>query len=108
MNIVFTLSMPGCSSWNGTWSAEGKLYAVVKSFSTAKAKAKAAEILAKGYYSYGWSDGWRAGIAVARCDGAEARRIRAKSAGFCGYEWMIQSIIDRGCILADHEVPAAG
>lgn len=106
MNLAFVLSMPGCASWNGRWSGEGRLFAVVKSFSTLKAKEKAREILAQGYFSYGWSDGWRAAIQVKEVSGNEVRAIRKKSQGFCGYEWMIDSIIKRGKIMADHEVPA--
>ena len=104
MYLVFTLSMPGRSSWNGRWSGEEKTFAIVKPFTTQKQIAKAQEILAKGYFSYGWSDGWRAGIAVSTCDAAGARKVRAKSSGFCGYDWMVESILARGCIKADHEI----
>ncbi len=93
--------MPGVASWNGRWSGEGKLYAVVRKVSDKKA----AEILVKPYYSYGWSDGWRAAINVKKCEGHETRIIRKRSSGFCGYEWMIDSILVRGKILADHEIP---
>lgn len=104
MNLVFQLSMPGSPSWNGKWSGEGKLYAIVKSFSSQKAKSKAREILAKHWYSYSWSDGWRASIEVRECDAREARIIRGRSAGMAGYDWMVQSILDHGSIKADHEI----
>ena len=104
MYLAFILSMPGCPSWNGKWSGEGRLFCIVRKFDSQKAQAKAAEIAAKGYYSYGWSDGWRAGIEVKVVDGQEARKLKAKSAGFNGYDWMVNTIIDYGKPMADHEV----
>lgn len=101
MTLSFTLSMPGRSSWNGRWSGEEKLYAIVKTFTGKKGQQKAEEILKQQYYSYGWSDGWRAGIKVEQVDPARARKIRSKSQGFCGYSWMVDSIIRHGAIYAD-------
>lgn len=98
--------MPGAASWNGRWSGEGKLYAIVRKFVGKKETEKARVILAKGYYHYGWPDGWRAGITVKECTGPEARKIRKASQGFCGYDWMVTSILARGKILADHEIQA--
>lgn len=105
MKIAFILSMPGCPSWNGRWSGEGRLYVIVKPFTTVKAKAKAAELLATKWFSYGWSDGWRASIQIKEVDASEARLMKRKSAGFCGYDWMVSSILERSKILADHEIP---
>ncbi len=104
MTLAFFLSMPGCASWNGRWSGEGKCYAIVRNFSGIKETAKAREIHATHYFSYGWSDGWRAAIEVKEVSCSEARGIRAKSQGFCGYDWMVDSIVARGKILADHEI----
>lgn len=99
--ISFELSMPGSPSWNGKWSGEGRLFAVVKSLpNSEKGKAKAEEILKPGYYSYSWPDGWRARIGVRQVTSAEARKIRKLSRGFCGYEWMIDSILLHGEIRA--------
>jgi hypothetical protein len=104
MKLAFILTMPGCPSWNGKWSGEGRLYCIVRSFSTNKGKELAAQIAAKGYYSYGWSDGWRAGIQVKVVDAAEARKLKSKSVGFNGYDWMVDTIINYGKPMADHEV----
>ena len=53
-----------------------------------------------GYYYYNFGDGWGASVNVYILDGAkEASRLRRKSDGFCGYEWMIDSIITNGKIL---------
>ena len=104
MLVAFTLSMPGANSWNGRWSGESRLYCVVRSFRGAKEEAVARERLAKGYYSYSWDDGWRAGIAVKEVDRKEAASLRRKSCGFNGYDWMIDTIIKYGKPMADHEV----
>lgn len=96
MTLSFTLSMPGRSSWNGRWSGEETLYAVTRKFTTKKAKDKAAKILATPYYSHNFGDGWRAGIEVREVDAKESRRIRRISKGFCGYDWMVNNILDHG------------
>lgn len=104
MYLAFFLSMPGCPSWNGKWSGEGRLYCIVRRFGSKKSQVRAAEILATGYYSYGWPDGWRAGIEVKAVDAKEARKLKAKSQGFNGYDWMVNTIIDYGKPMANHEV----
>lgn len=103
--LCFTLSMPGCGSWNGRWSGENNLYAMLVPRGSSKvAKEKTDLILKTGYYSYSWSDGWHAGIKVRQVTSAESRKIRRLSKGFCGYEWMVKSILARNKILADHEI----
>ena len=92
--VCFELSMPSMASWNGRWSGEDKLYAVIRSLKT---------LPKKDYYSYEWSDGWRAGVSVRQVDSKEAAKIRRNSSGFCGYDWMVTSIIDRGKIETSEE-----
>lgn len=97
--LVYELSMPGVASWNGRWSGEDRCYAIVKTIRpTLKHRAKCQGIADKGYYSFGWSDGWRASVSVRIVDGKEARKIRSKSNGFCGYDWMVDSIERHGAI----------
>lgn len=98
MILQFTLSMPGCSSWDGKWSGSSKLYAKTESFTGKKRIAKAQSIIDKGYYSYNFGDGWRAGVSVEQITGSRASQVRKKSSGFCGYDWMVDSIIDHGDI----------
>ena len=82
------------------------LYAKVVSFSNSKAGNVAAnKILEHKSYDYRWSDGWSASISVRKVEGAESRSIERRSQGFCGYEWMIDSIRKHGKIYANHEVP---
>ena len=104
--LVFTLSMPNCSSWDGKWSGEGRKYAIVKTFTGVKKTLKAAVIRDNGYYHYSWSDGWAAGITVKEVDSSQAAKIRKESQGFCGYDWMVDSILMYGKPMADHEVKA--
>jgi hypothetical protein len=100
--IAFNLTMPNVGSWNGKWSGQGKLYALIRSVPTDKAEA----ILKKGYFHYSWSDGWGAGVVAGRVDTArEANKIKRRSSGFCGYDWMVDSIIEHGKIYASHEAP---
>ena len=99
MILCFTLSMPNVGSWNGRWSGEKNLYAkVVNLGRSKKANEKAEHILSNEYFHYNFGDGWSAGVTVVAVDAAHARKIRRKSKGFCGYDWMVQSIIDKGKI----------
>lgn len=97
MILCFELSMPNVASWNGKWSGEGTLYAKIINFGhSKKAKAKADSLL--GYYHYHFGDGWSAGVDVKEVDAKEAGKIRRKSKGFCGYDWMVESIRYNGKI----------
>lgn len=97
MWLCFRLSMPNVGSWNGKWTGEDNFYAVVKQFKTKKALLAAG--LLKPYYHYNFGDGWSAGISITEVDGKEVRNIRRNTMGFCGYEWMIDSIVKNGKIL---------
>lgn len=101
MNIQFTLSMPNVGSWNGRWSGRDKLFAIVRSFTGKLGRAKAEAMLAKGNYYYNFGDGWGASIRVQEIAGPEVRRVRKASQGFCGYDWMVNSICDDGAIYSE-------
>lgn len=101
MILSFILSMPSNNAWNGNWTGEGTLYAKVVNFGkSAQSILKAKTILDKGYYTYNFGDGWRAGVSVAEVTAREAARIRRKTSGFCGYDWMIYAIRLYGTIVA--------
>lgn len=104
MQLAFILTMPNRGSWNGGWSGEGDLYCIVKSFTTRKEIAKAEEMIAKRNFYYSWSDGWGANIEVKAVDHSESAKLQKKSKGFCGYDWMVNTIILYGKALADHEI----
>jgi hypothetical protein len=91
MILSFTLSMPCNNSWNGRWSGEKQNYVVCRSVRSTE---KANSIIAKGYFSYSFGDGWVAAVKVRQVDKNEAAKLHRSSDGFCGYDWMIQSIID--------------
>lgn len=101
--LVYEFSHSSVGSWNGKWSGEGNYYAVVKNLGTSEIKTKHAErILAGSPYVYNFGDGWVAEVTVRQVrDAKEASRLRYKSVGFCGYEWMILSIEAKGRIDPD-------
>ena len=71
-----------------------------RKFGRSKAtKEQAAKILAGQSYSYDFGDGWGASVSVREVTASEAARIERKPVGFCGYDWMIDSIIRDGEIL---------
>lgn len=96
MILCFELSMPNVGSWNGKWTGEGRFYAKVVNFGRSKkGEDKAQQILDGKYYHYNFGDGWSAGVTVSQVCAPEALRIRRKSSGFCGYDWMVNSIKDK-------------
>jgi hypothetical protein len=100
MLLEFKLSMPNVGSWNGRWTGEDRYYAIIKNFSKSK-EIEAKQILDTGYFHYNFGDGWSAGINVRKVDSKEANKIRKKSNGFMGYQWMIDSIIKNNKIICE-------
>lgn len=99
MLISFVLSMPRNNAWNGRWTGESRFFAkVIDIGKSKKALAKVQNVLDIGYFRHSFGDGWVAGVGVSVVDTKEARRIRRESIGFCGYDWMIDSILDIGKI----------
>lgn len=90
--IVFQLTMPNRGSWNGRWSGEENLYVKVRD-----ERYVPKELWDKDFY-YSWNDGWTACVSVQRLPAKEARKLDKMSKGFCGYDWMITSLIDDGYI----------
>lgn len=101
MIVVFELNMPRCGSWNGQWSGQGQMYARVKSARSKELADKLKKIVKTGSYRYAWDDGWCARVDVRQIDSKEAAKIRRTSKGFCGYDWMIDSILKHGEIKID-------
>jgi hypothetical protein len=91
---IFTLSMPNNNSWNGRWTGQDKKYIVARELPKGK--------VLLDYYSYNFGDGWRAGIDVQVVEGyKEKDKLMNHSDGFCGYDWMVDSIMKHGKITAD-------
>ena len=56
----------------------------------------ARKVLKCDRYTYNFGDGWVAAVSVKEVTAKEANAARQKSSGFCGYDWMITSILDHG------------
>ena len=54
------------------------------------------------YYDFG--DGWGARVEVMPVDSREKRKREKVSAGFYGYDWMIDSILKYGDILTKSQI----
>lgn len=98
MHFAFVLSMPGNNSWNGKWTGEDKIYARVRSPMSRDLKEQYAKLI--GYHSYAFGDGWVAAVTVKVVDADAKKKLLKRSAGFCGYDWMIDSLIKHGDIRA--------
>lgn len=96
MLLAFELSMPNRASWNGGWSGEGRCYVLVRAFKGKAEEEKAQAILERGSFGYHWPDGWGASVTVKQVDASQAAKLRRKSQGFSGYDWMVSSIIQHG------------
>jgi hypothetical protein len=89
MRVIFELSMPRNNSWNNQWSGKNNTYTVAKTITDKKFNSL------DDYYTYDFGDGWMAGVSV------RPAKPREKVSGkFCGYEWMINSILSKGLIEA--------
>jgi hypothetical protein len=88
--IIFQLSMPSNNSWNGKWSGEENIYTVARTLPEKQFQGL------KCRYTYSFGDGWVAAVSIRAASPREKATNR-----FCGYEWMIDSILKRGTITAD-------
>ena len=94
--VAFELKMPIVGYLNGRWSGEKGFYLRTRCFLGKKGIRHAQRILGREYYSYNFGDGWTAGITVKQVTPDKAAKLRRKSSGFCGYDWMVDSIINHG------------
>lgn len=101
MHFAFVLSMPNRASWNGRWSGEDRPYVLVKSFGQRPNKERLSKLVGNHYYSFG--DGWGANVEVKIVDAATSKQLRKKSAGFCGYDWMVDTLVLYGRIMNDNQ-----
>ena len=97
MMLCFTLTMPGVNSWNGQWTGQEKFYAIVENLGRSqKAMVRGKALLDVGSWRYNFGDGWSACVTAKQVTTAEAQKARTRSDGFCGYDWMVRSILDNG------------
>ena len=99
--VEFVLSMPRVGSWNGRWSGAGKHYAIVRELTPEQVAALGIEQDYRGW-GYCWDDNWSARVTARVVPKGE--RLR-KSDGFCGYEWMVDSILRIGRVEASEVRP---
>jgi hypothetical protein len=102
MQVAFALSMPSVASWNGKWSGAAKRYVIVRSFRKPPTRPDDSPVAPPGggYYTYHFGDGWAAAVRAEEVDAPTARKLRRASDGFCGYDWMVDSILQHGRIRA--------
>ena len=96
--IVFELTMPHVASWNGKWSGADRHYI------RTKYERFVPKELWDRSFDYRWDDGWEACVLVNRMPVKEARKLERLSSGFCGYDWMIDSLIKRGFIVSESDL----
>lgn len=88
--VIFELSMPSNNSWNGKWSGKDSVYTVARDVPEAKFQGL------KSRYTYNFGDGWVAAVSIREAAPREKATNR-----FCGYDWMIDSILKRDAITTD-------
>jgi hypothetical protein len=98
VRIMFMLTMPQKGSWDGKWTGENKLYVLIRMVSK-----EAAERLLDGnkvkQWDYNFGDGWVAQIDGRYIEEGESNEFTRKSAGFAGYDWMVDSLLIDGTII---------
>ena len=95
--IAFVLTMPNVGSWNGKWSGSNDLYCKVLQDTQVPQN-----LWNKNFY-YNFGDGWVARIEVLEINATTGRRMKRQSKGFCGYDWMISSLLKNGEIREEQE-----
>ena len=88
--VEFKLSMPNRGSWNGGWSGEGRDYLIFKNLSNKKIVSLGLDKKDTCSWYHSWNDGWGASVIARVLQNGEKKK---KSAGFCGYDWMVDNIL---------------
>ena len=86
--VCFELTFPNRGSWNGHWSDEREGHCLFK-----KMKEKEAQKYNGRDWYYNFGDGWCANISATINDAYTTRFLKRKNGGFCGYNWMVDSIM---------------
>ncbi len=103
MIVSFELTMPNRGSWNGRWTGEDNKYYAIKHITKNSVEGKKVIELLNSKESvsfyYRWDDGWGANVEMEIIDASQRRKRQKVSKGFCGYNWMIDSIMEHGKII---------
>lgn len=90
--IMFELTFPCRGSWNGKWSGEKDRHCVFMR------ENRVPRNFVGQTYLYDFGDGWTAKIEVTKIDYGSYRKMKKVPTGFCGYNWMVKSIVSKGKI----------
>ena len=96
MRVLFTLSMLNVGSWNGKWGGERPDYTIVRSVPPKRVQ----ELRLPNSFYHNFGDGWGASVHARAMNVGERR---PKSAGFYGYDWMVDRIVRWGDTECRHE-----
>lgn len=87
--------MPNRGSWDGKWSGQQSVH--IKKFNERKID----KSLVNRNFFYDFGDGWTACVSTYQLSAKEAYKLDKINTGFCGYDWMVNSIIKSGVITKD-------
>lgn len=103
--VGWILTMPAKGSWDGKWAGEDKVHCKIMLHE----KSKVGDIL-QGEISKSWQysfgDGWTMNIEAKLVSEEEKAILLKDNAGFCGYDWAIDSIIKHNEIITKNEAVA--
>jgi hypothetical protein len=103
MKVSFELTMPAVATSSGTWTGSRKKFYMIRTLNAKTDKEKVSRLLNGNSFksfTYNFGDGWVAKVDMQIVNSQEAFIRKKISAGFYGYEWMVDSIIRRGEISA--------
>lgn len=98
--ILFEFLWNNIGSWNGKTAGQDKKYYIRRQVSKEQDPENK---LDNGYFIYDFGDGWTAGVSSKRVSAREAQKAMRQSAGFHGYDWMVDEILKHGRILTRDE-----
>ena len=99
MIICFELTMPNVGSWNGKWTGATKRYFIFKTLQKSKISRLMQNNETRNFY-YNFGDGWGANVKLTQISSKEKQKLNKINAGFMGYDWMVDSIIENDKIVS--------
>lgn len=91
MILSFVLTMPSNNAWDSRWSGSENFYCICRSFRGKAGEQQASDLIGRHCYDFG--DGWSASVEAKVVGAREAAKLRRLSSGFCGYDWMVDSLL---------------
>ena len=93
--------MPNSGSWNGRWSGEKDRHCIIRDYSEKDFENYKKNLI--GTWFYRWDDGWTACINGDEITRETATKLKRLKTSFCGYDWMVGSIVKYGKIMTPNE-----